>query len=290
MMISAPVPAQDSMEDLADAIAARNLGPLDYTVAAAILVGSIVVARLVRYGIERLMARTQTDDFLGNLFGRIAAYLVVAFGVIYALQRLGVAVGPLLGALGIAGIAVAFALQDILENFVAGVILQIRRPFTTGDEIESLSYQGRVTAVDARSVTIQTPAGETVHMPSASVLKDPIVNYTTVGRRRTSIDVGVAYGTDLALAADVAAHAAASVDGVLDHPAPEALVHTFADSSINLSVRFWHRPTIAELWRTRNAVAQAIAVAFNRNDIEIPFPQRVVHTAQPAGPRPVPDA
>ncbi len=204
MLLLLTVPAQglpdDPVSDLAEAIQATNIGPWDYVIAAAIFLGSLLVARLVRWAIERAIARTRTDDFLGNLFGRIGAYIVATFGLIYALDWLEVAIGPLLGALGIAGIALAFALQDILENFVAGIILQVRRPFTTGDEIESLGYEGTVTAVDARSVTIRTPDGETVRLPSASVIKDPIINHTTHGLRRTTVDVGVAYGTDLALA------------------------------------------------------------------------------------------
>lgn len=274
------IPAQDLSQDpvveLAEVIQADDLGPWDYVIAAAIFLVSLVVARLVRWAIERTIARTRTDDFLGNLFGRIGAYIVATFGLIYALDWLGVAIGPLLGALGIAGIALAFALQDILENFVAGIILQIRRPFTTGDEIESLGYEGAVTAVDARSVTICTPDGETIRLPSASVIKDPIINHTAHGRRRTTVDVGVAYGTDLALATSVATSAAADVDGVLDHPAPEALVHTFGESSIDMAVRFWHKPSIAELWQTRNEVAQAVDIAFRNHDIQIPFPQRVL--------------
>ncbi len=282
MLLLLTVPAQglpdDPVSDLAEAIQATNIGPWDYVIAAAIFLGSLLVARLVRWAIERAIARTRTDDFLGNLFGRIGAYIVATFGLIYALDWLEVAIGPLLGALGIAGIALAFALQDILENFVAGIILQVRRPFTTGDEIESLGYEGTVTAVDARSVTIRTPDGETVRLPSASVIKDPIINHTTHGLRRTTVDVGVAYGTDLALATSVAAAAAADVDGVLESPAAEALVHSFGESSIDLAVRFWHEPSIAELWRTRNEVAQAVDVAFRSHDIEIPFPQRVLYS------------
>jgi small-conductance mechanosensitive channel len=277
-IIPTQVQTPDPVSELADVIQADNLGLFDYVIAAAIFLGSLVVARLVRWGIERGFARTRTDDFLGNLFGRIGAYIVATFGLIYALEWLGVAIGPLLGALGIAGIALAFALQDILENFVAGIILQIRRPFTTGDEIESLGHEGTVTRVDARSVTIRTPDGETVRLPSASVIKDPIINHTTHGRRRTTVDVGVAYGTDLASATSVASAAAAGVDGVLEHPAPEALVHTFGESSIDMAVRFWHEPSIAELWRTRDEVAQAVDAAFRDHNIEIPFPQRVLYS------------
>ncbi len=203
-------------------------------------------------------------------------YLIVAIGLIYALEGLGIAIAPLLGALGIASIAIAFALEDILENVVAGIILQLRRPFTSGDEIESGDHEGTVTSVDARTVTVRTPDGETIRLPIAGVIKNPIINHTENGRRRTTIDVGVAYATDLNRAEQVAVDAASRIEGVFTDPPPEALVHTFGDSSIDIPVRFWHEPSIATHWRLRDAVARSVAQAFAENYITIPFPQRMV--------------
>ncbi len=265
------------LSSIAEAISDNGVDGWQLVTAAGILVGSIVIGRLLRTVVRRVVSRSSTDDFLGDLIGRILAYLIVAFGLFYALESLGIAVAAVLGALGVAGIALAFALKDILENFVAGVILQLRRPFTAGDEILVESHEGTVTAVDARTVTIRTPDGETVRLPSAMVIKNAIVNHTQNGRRRTTIDVGVAYGTDLELATAVARDAANSVEGVSSTPAPEAFVHAFGESSIDIAVRYWHKPSIAELWRVRDRVARAIDRAFADNAIEIPFPQRVVH-------------
>lgn len=264
-------------DSIADAFNGEELEPWDFGQAAIVLVSSIVIGRIAKLIIKRLVRHSPADDFLGDLFGRIASYLIVAFGTIYALEGLGVAITPLLGALGIAGIAIAFALQDILENFVAGVILQLRRPFTAGDEIESGDHEGTITSVDARTVTIRTPDGDMVRLPSADVIKNPIINHTEFGKRRTTLDVGVAYGTDLSVAARLAVQAAREAEGVLNDPAPQALVHTFGASSIDFAVRFWHDPTFASKWKTRDDVAKRIASMFNENGIEIPFPQRVLH-------------
>jgi small-conductance mechanosensitive channel len=258
---------------------ADDLTAWDYGTAAIIFVASIIIGRIARVLIQRAFGRSPADDFLGDLFGRIATYTIVAIGIIYALEGLGVAIGPLLGALGIAGIAIAFALQDILENFVAGILLQLRRPFTSGDEIESGDHEGTVTSVDARTVTVRTPDGEMIRLPSAEVIKSPIINHTEMGRRRTTIDVGVAYGTDLDHAAQVAIDAAKAADGVREYPAPEAYVHTFGESSIDIAVRFWHDPSILARWQVRDAVARSVARGFRDNGITIPFPQRVLHQA-----------
>jgi small conductance mechanosensitive channel len=139
---------------------------------------------LARLVVKWLVSRSRTDDFLGDLIGRILSYVIVTFGLAYALDVFGIAIAPILGALGIAGIALAFALQDILENFVAGVILQARRPFS--------DQEGSVVSIDACTITLHTPDGETVKVPSALVIKNSIVNHTQIGRRRTTVDVGVA--------------------------------------------------------------------------------------------------
>lgn len=262
--------------DLSEAFDTEGLDAWDWGTAGIIMAAAFVLAPITRRVVMSVFERTGTDRLVAQLVGRLAAYLTVVVGLVYTLEELGVAIGPVLGALGIAGIAIAFALQDILANFVAGVIIQIRRPFTTGDEIASGDHVGTVLAVDGRSVTIRTLDGEIVHLPSSLVVKDPLVNYTAEGARRTTLAVGVAYDTDLATAERVIAAAAASVEEVRDHPAPQALVHEFGDNSINFALRYWHDPSIGDMWRVRHAVATAVKRNLDDAGITIPFPQRTL--------------
>ena len=248
----------------------------DWLRAGIVLTTAIVVSRLAKLLVARALRRG-ADPVIADLIGRLVAYGIVAFGFIYALEGLGVQIGPLLGALGIVGIAVAFALKDILENFVAGLLLQFRRPFSYGDQIVSGEIEGTVESIDARSVRLSTPDGETVHLPSSQVITDAIVNHTTRGARRTSLDFGVAYGTDLPGARNVLLAATTATEGVLPSPEPEVLLTGFGDSSIDFVVRFWHAPSIADHWRTRSDVAFALEAACREHSIEIPFPQRVLH-------------
>jgi small-conductance mechanosensitive channel len=269
--------AETDLEQLTRALRGDELTAWDYGTATGVLVGGLIIGRVAQSLVKRLLAKSPADSFLGDLIGRIVNYVIVAFGLIYSLETLGVTIGPILGALGIVGIALAFAFQDILENFVAGIIIQIQRPFTSGDEIVTADHQGTIVAVDARTITIRTPDGEIVHIPSAEVIKNPIVNLTQHGSRRTTVDVGVAYGTDLDRAADVAERATRQVEDVLASPPPEVLVRGFGTSSIDLAVRFWHQPSIASRWQTRDRVVRAVARSFTDNGITIPFPQRVLH-------------
>jgi small-conductance mechanosensitive channel len=114
--------AQSELDELTNLLRSGELTAWDFGRAAIILAVAIVAARLARFVLARGLARRRTDTILGDLAGRILSYLIVMFGCIYALEALGVAIGPLLGALGIVGFALAFALQDVVENFVAGVI------------------------------------------------------------------------------------------------------------------------------------------------------------------------
>lgn len=274
------------VDGLQEAIDGGGLDAADWITAGVVLVvgvvGSAVAARLV----GRVLVRRGIEGFAGDLVGRLLGYLVLALGLFYALSVLGVRVGPLLGALGIAGVALAFALKDILENFLAGVLLQVRRPFDRGDQIVTGDHEGTVIEVNARSVVIEQPSGERVVVPSSSLINDPIVNLTAHPLRRTTLEVGVAYGTDLERARQVIGDAVAGVEGASGGPAPEVLVVAFGESSIDLAVRYWHGSTIASMWTVRDEVARAVKAALDREGIDIPFPQRVLRWAADGGGRP----
>jgi small conductance mechanosensitive channel len=194
----------------------------------------------------------------------------MAVGFVYALEWLGIPIGLVVGGLGIAGIALAFALQDILENFIAGVLLQIQRPFTYGDQIHVNGHDGTAQTINTRLTTILTPDGEIVKIPSATVIKSDITNYTQQSSRRTTLPVGVAYGTDLREAQRVLLDAVARAEGVLSSRQPEAYLEAFGDSSIDFAVRFWHKPAIADFWATRSEVAFEVEAALAEAGITIP--------------------
>ncbi|MBD8869906.1 mechanosensitive ion channel family protein [Nocardioides donggukensis] len=238
-----------------------------------VFAGGIAVAAMLRVLLVRLLDRGDADRYAGKLVGRFVGLVVVMIGAVYALGLVGIRVGPLLGALGVGGIALAFAAQDILQNFVAGVLLQVRRPFRVGDQIRSGEFDGVIRDVNLRTVELTTYDGLTVYLPNAEVLKAPIVNYTRTPNSRTSLTVGVAYDTDLRQARETLQEACASAEGVREDPPPEVWVEEFADSSINLAVRYWHRADIASMWRVRSAVAMAVKEALDRAEITIPFPQ-----------------
>jgi small-conductance mechanosensitive channel len=254
----------------------ENVGGTEIWLAAAVFVGTVLTALILRRLLVRVVDRGDADRSAGRLAGRSLSVLVVALGFVYALSILGVSIGPLVGALGVGGIALAFALQDILQNFVAGVLIQIRRPFRVRDQISSGDFEGTVIDVNLRTTELSTYDGLIVYLPNADVLKTPIVNFTRTPSSRTSLTVGLAYDTDLTRAVDVLITACGFAEGVLENPPPEVWVEEFGDSSINLAVRYWHAADIASRWRVRSAVAVSIKAALDEAGMVIPFPQRTL--------------
>ena len=265
-----PAPVDTVPEDVVpDDISLAALGQ-----AGIVLAATIALAVLVRHLLVRTIDRGDADRHTGLLLGRFLSVLVVSVGAIYAIDLLGVRVGPLIGALGVGGIAIAFAAQDILQNFIAGLLLQLRRPFRLGEQVGSGEYEGVVQDVNLRTVVLQTYDGLTVYLPNAEVLKNPIVNYTRTALSRTDITVGVAYDTDLVRARTVLLEAAGGAEGVAVQPPAEAWVDEFGESSIDIVVRYWHAADIASRWRVRSSVAVAVKAGLDAAGITIPFPQR----------------
>ena len=268
------------MEEPLTEIIEEGLTVAEWLLAAGVLVAGIVAGRIIKALIvRRFGSAAEGASYAANMIGRAAAYAMALAGLIYALGILGVRLGPLLGAIGIGGIALALAAQTILANFIASLLIQTRRPFRRGDQIGSNGFEGIVEGVNLRAVVMHTFDGERVLIPANDVLSAPIVNYTALGMRRTTLTVGVSYSTDLQQAQEHLLTAVRSVDEVLEEPVPEAWVEQFNDSSIDFAVRFWHHPQRALLWEVRSRVAMAIKRQLDRAGISIPFPQLVVGQA-----------
>ena len=262
-----------------EAIVARSLTLRDWLLAVAIAVVGMVAARIVRGVVSRAAGGDEGPGAAAEAIGRVVGLALASFSLIYALGVIGVRLGPLVGALGIGGLALAFAGQSILSNFLASIILQLRHPFRRGDQIAVADCEGTVEDVNFRTVVLRTFDGQRVMVPCANVLGGPIVNHTTLGKRRTTLSISVGYEVDLEQATQVLRESLRGVDGVIERPRPEVWVEEFGDSGVNLAIRYWHAPDAASQWRVRSAVAIAAKRALDDAGISIPFPQRVLRFA-----------
>lgn len=276
-MVAVPVLAQSAAEE----VLPRGLEAQDWIRAGIILLVGLVVARILQAVIERGATRADIDRPLVPFLARSLRNAVALGGLLIALSSLRVQLGPLLGALGIGGLAVAFAAKTILENLFASILLRTRRPIRRGDQISTLDCDGTVEDINLRVVVLRTYDGERLFLPCLEVLGHPIVNHTVNGTRRTTLEVGVSYDTDLDRAAEVLEGAVREADGVLDDPPVEVRVEQFGESSIDFALRYWHAPDNASLWRVRSEVARSVKRRLDEAGITIPFPQRTVGFLDP---------
>ena len=186
-------------------------------------------------------------------------------------------IGSLLVGAGFLGIVVGMAARQTLGAMLAGFVLMFSRPFEIGDWVEIGDEEGIVTQITIVNTRIQTFDGEHVILPNDEVSSQPVVNRTRKGRLRIEVEVGVDYGVRPTRAADVAVEAVDELDAVSTVPSPQVVVKRFGDSAVVLGARAWiDDPSARRMWRARTAVVDAVHEAFDREDIEIPFPQRTV--------------
>lgn len=264
-----------SLEDLEGTINAGQLTLFEVIAAIVIVIIFVFLARFARRRIRSYLSeQEQVEGYVPALVSRVAGWCVLIVGVILALAVLGVDMAPVVLVLLLIGGLLLMSGKGILENFAAGLILQTRGPFHVGDRIEARGYVGTVRAINARAVVVDTGDRRTVHVPNTEVLENPIVNYTEHPERRSDLEVGVAYDTDLTEARRLLVDAAKSVDGVHRDPPPRAYIDAFGDSAVNLVVQFWHAD--GRRVAVRDRVAAAAKNALDEARIDMPFPQRVV--------------
>lgn len=242
---------------------------------------SVIAARYVRRWIRRSLRGYETvDSYAGAIIARVAGWTVVFVGVLLALSIMGVDMIPIVLVLVI-GIAFLFLSgKSLVENWAAGLLLQMRAPYRPGDRIETGDYVGDVELTNVRSVVVRQSDGQIIHVPNIDVLRNPLVNRTgDEAGRRSSLTFGVAYGTRINDVERMLAEAAASVDGVREHPAPSVWIASLGDTTINMELRFWTD------YAARHTVPSAVAIeALARLDaakISLPFPtQQIVITGE----------
>ncbi len=264
--------AQDTAEVLVDG----SLTSGDWLRAGAILLATILVSIIVSRLLRRVISHGLGTGFASIMLARLASYVAFLVGLFYALTTLGVRVGPLVGALGLGGLVLALALQRVVENFVSSIILQARRPFTIGDTVQLDGWTGVVADIDSRTTLLRALDGSHVRLPNSTVTSTTIVNLTREPRRRSSLEVGVAYETDLVRARETLTEAIARVPRVRTDPVPSVNLVDFGDSSIGFSILYWHDSDVPSELAARTDLMIAVHQALTAAEITIAFPQMVV--------------
>jgi small-conductance mechanosensitive channel len=240
-----------------------------------IFIVSLYFARLLSRLIKRALERRSTSSGVVNLLSQTVRWVIISFGIITALQRFFNVTAFLTG-LGILGFTIGFALQNIMQNFAAGVILLIQRPFHVGDIISTTNYTGTILAIDLRTTEMKTLDGRLVMLPNATILANPIENFTRADRRRVDLNVGVAYDADPEKVRSLVLEAVQAVAGFVSVPEPAVVFHTFGSSSIELTAYFWIDTKLTNPPAAKDAALTKVKTAFEKAKVEIPHPAQAV--------------
>ncbi len=229
------------------------------------------LSRVIRSGLNRIFQRNQTESF-ARVMSKLASWIIFGVFALAATAAAFPSVKPvdLLAGLGFFSVAIGFAFQDILENTLSGVLLLIRQPFESGDQIEVSDQAGTVEAITIRETRIKTYDGRLVVIPNRDVYKNVIKVNTHFDDRRVDFIAGVAYENDARQATRVIVDALKGLEGVASEPAPEALINELGVSTVNIQARFWCGPEQHEVRVMLDEAIKAVKEALDAAGIEMP--------------------
>ena len=214
------------------------------------------------------------EDFLVNSTRKVVFFL----GLLFALSSVGISIGPFLAAFGAAGVIIGFALSETLNNFAAGVMILLYRPYDVGDTVEASGIRGKVHAMTLVSTTLLTPDNQTIIVPNGSIWGGTITNITANPERRVEIIAGIGYDDDVQQAEALLQRLCDEHPLVLKDPEPLVRLNELADSSVNFVVRVW--VATGDFGTVRWDLLRSIKLEFDKAGISIPYPQQDIHIHQ----------
>jgi small-conductance mechanosensitive channel len=204
-------------------------------------------------------------------------YFIISAALLFGTAAAGLDLTKLAIVVGALSVGIGFGLQNVVNNFISGLILLFERPIQVGDHVLVGQLMGRMTRIGIRASTVRTYDGSEVIVPNGDLISQQVVNYTLSDRdRRMEVVVGVAYGTDLEKARSVIEDALNTVSLVISDPPSQVLFRGFGESSLDFRILFWVDDFENGL-RAISEVGIAVDQALRQADIVIPFPQRDLH-------------
>lgn len=263
-------PAIAKMKDLGKTFANK----LPLIVIAILVVGTFALLGNFLYRRKTWFSRLRLSSLAENLARRLVRVVVIALGFVLALEILDATaiVGAVLGAAGIVGIALGFAFKNILENYLAGILLSTRNPFDLGDVIEIKGNTGKVSMLTSRDTLLVTLDGNHLRIPNSIIINSELLNFTREPIRRFEFMVGVSVDLDLSEARRIGLAALARNPGVLAEPKPAARVESLGDSAVNVKFLAWLDQSRHDFYKTRSESIRMVKEAFDEEGIEMPEP------------------
>jgi small-conductance mechanosensitive channel len=249
-----------------------------------VLIITAVVARKVRRLLELyFLRRLPVEAGAQYAVASLTQYALWVIGLLVALKVLNINLTAIAVVAGALGVGIGFGLQNIVANFVCGLVLLVERPIRVRDRITMEGVEGNVRAVNFRSTLIETNDNISVIVPNSEFINKKVINWSIGDPKvRIHVPVGVAYGSNLETVTRTLLGAATDMEGVLKQPAPEVRFIEFGDSSLNMELLVWTLDPVRH-FLLRSQLNYAIDAAFRREGVEVPFPQRDVHVKSAGG-------
>jgi len=243
------------------------------------IVGAVIIltlgglaARWIGKITDDWLTRKQVEPPIRMLAVRVLKLVVFALAAVLALDKFGVQTAPLVAGIGVAGVGIGLALQGVLSNLVAGLLIIFTKPFRVGEYVELLGVEGQVMTVALFATTLQHSDRSRVVIPNRKIVGEVLHNYGTI--RQLSLSVGVSYDTNINQALTVIREILAQNPRVLKDPAPGVGVTSLADSSVNIAIMPW--AAVSDHGAAGGELNKAILETFREKGIEMPFPQREI--------------
>lgn len=240
-----------------------------------IVLGEKIFRRVI---VRRILETTQLDKPVRYGVERIMGYMFLLIGGYIALQTIGLDLSSLTVIAGAVGVGIGFGLQNIISNFISGIIILIERPISIGDRVDVGGVAGQIGKISLRSTTVITNDNISIIVPNSQFISETVINWSHGDpKARFRIPIGVAYGTDTDKLTEVLLAVAKADPNVLDDPKPSVFFDSYGDSSLNFELGVWTQTMVRSPRNLRSRINFAVYKALKEANIEIPFPQRDLH-------------
>ena len=248
----------------------------DVVIGLTVLALSFPLSSAVAWIVGRATRRSNLPDAIRLVVKRLARTVVIIVGVAVAVSLMGASVQWFTIVVALIGLIAVLMLRPLIENFSAGLLLEVRGSFVVGDEIDSNGHTGEVRVINGRTTVLQTRDGRRVAIPSTDVLDNTIIIYSAFAKRRSSLTVDIEYRADLDDAVAALIEAASSAEGVFEDPAPSVRARGFGSGTYELELRWWHGPRLTDESRAQDRVVRNVKSRLDAAGIAMPSPERII--------------
>lgn len=249
----------------------------DFILAVFIFIAGLWAVRFLNRMVHKFFEKADYDPTLETFLQSFISIALKTILFVMVITHLGVKSSSLVAIIAAAGLAVGLALQGSLSNFAGGMLILLFKPFKVGDFISAQGVDGSVKEISIFTTKLNTFGNQVAIIPNGQLSNNNIINYNSESTRRDKIDVGIGYNSNIKTAKNILLQICADNENILTEPAPEVYVGELAESSVNLTLRFWAKND--DFWAAHFHVLEELKYRFDTEGIEIPFPQTVIHTA-----------